>query len=47
MGEIELRGEHAAAVVDYIVTGEAAALEDGRALYTCACNEAGHHPRTT
>ena len=41
MGEIELRGEHAAAVVDYLVTGEAAALEVGRALYTCACNERG------
>jgi aminomethyltransferase len=41
MGEIELRGEHAAAVVDYLVTGEAAALADGRALYTCACNERG------
>jgi aminomethyltransferase len=41
MGEIELRGEHAAAVVDYLVTGEAAALSEGRALYTCACNERG------
>src|SRR5258706_12894848 len=41
MGEIELRGEHAAAVVDYLVTGEAAALADGRALYTSACNEKG------
>ena len=41
MGEIELRGEHAAAVVDYLVTGEAAPLADGRALYTCACNEEG------
>ena len=41
MGEIELSGEHAAAVVDYVVTGDAAGLEDGKALYTCACNEAG------
>ncbi|HEX9295344.1 MAG TPA: glycine cleavage system aminomethyltransferase GcvT [Polyangiaceae bacterium] len=41
MGEIELQGEHAAAVVDYLVTGDAAALADGRALYTCACNERG------
>jgi len=41
MGEIELRGEHAAAVVDYLVTGEVAALAEGRALYTCACNEQG------
>jgi aminomethyltransferase len=41
MGEIELTGEHAAAVVDYLVTGEAGAMQDGRALYTCACNEQG------
>jgi glycine cleavage system T protein (aminomethyltransferase) len=41
MGEIELRGEHAAAVVDYLVTGDAAGLAEGRALYTCACNERG------
>jgi len=41
MGEIELEGEHAAAVVDYLVTGDAAGMQDGRALYTCACNEQG------
>jgi aminomethyltransferase len=41
MGELELRGEHAAAVVDYLVTGEVASLAVGRALYTCACNERG------
>ena len=41
MGELELRGEHAASVVDYLVTGDAAALDDGKALYTCACNERG------
>jgi aminomethyltransferase len=41
MGEIELKGEHAAAVVDYLVTGDATAMADGRALYTCACNEQG------
>jgi aminomethyltransferase len=41
MGEIELRGEHAASVVDYLVTGDAAGLDDGKALYTCACNERG------
>jgi aminomethyltransferase len=41
MGEIELRGEHAASVIDYVVTGDAASLEDGKALYTCACNEQG------
>jgi aminomethyltransferase len=41
MGELELRGEHAASVVDNLITGDAAALEDGKALYTCACNEQG------
>lgn len=41
MGELELRGEHAAAVVDNLITGDAAGLEDGKALYTCACNEQG------
>jgi len=41
MGEIELKGEHAAAVVDYLVTGDAAGMQDARALYTCACNERG------
>jgi aminomethyltransferase len=41
MGELELRGEHAAAVVDYLITGDAKGLEVGKALYTCACNERG------
>jgi aminomethyltransferase len=41
MGEIALHGEHAASVVDYLVTGLASGLEDGRALYTCAVNEGG------
>jgi aminomethyltransferase len=41
MGQLELRGEHAAAVVDYLVTGDVASLPIGRALYTCACNERG------
>src|SRR5689334_3468055 len=41
MGELEMRGEHAASVVDYLITGDAAALDDGKALYTCACNERG------
>jgi aminomethyltransferase len=41
MGQLELRGEHAPAVVDYLVTGEAAGLSLGRALYTCACNDEG------
>jgi aminomethyltransferase len=41
MGEIEMRGEHAAAVVDYLITNDASKLVDGQALYTCACNEQG------
>ena len=41
MGELELRGPNAAEVVDSLITGDAAALEDGKALYTCACNREG------
>jgi aminomethyltransferase len=41
MGELELRGEHAAAVVNYLVTNDATRLADGQAMYTCACNEKG------
>jgi aminomethyltransferase len=41
MGELEMSGEYAPAVVDYLVTGDAASLAVGRALYTCACNEGG------
>lgn len=41
MGELEMRGEHAAAVVDYLVTNDASKLADGQAMYTCACNEEG------
>jgi aminomethyltransferase len=41
MGELRLRGEHAAAVVDYLVTNDAKKLVDGQAMYTCACNEGG------
>jgi glycine cleavage system T protein (aminomethyltransferase) len=41
MGEIALKGEHAAAVVDYLITGLGSGIEDGRALYTCAVNDAG------
>ncbi len=39
MGELHLRGEYAAAVVDYLVTNDAKKLVDGQAMYTCACNE--------
>ena len=42
MGELRLRGEYAAHVVDYLVTNDAKKLDDGRAMYTCAVNERGH-----
>jgi aminomethyltransferase len=41
MGELELEGERALAVVDYLITNDASKLVDGQALYTCACNERG------
>jgi aminomethyltransferase len=41
MGELQLRGEYAAHVVDYVVTNDAKKLVDGQAMYTCACNERG------
>ncbi len=41
MGELEMRGEYAAQVVDYLVTNDASKLVDGQAMYTCACNEQG------
>jgi aminomethyltransferase len=41
MGELILSGEHAAAVVNYLITSDASKLVDGQAVYTCACNEQG------
>src|SRR5580700_5297652 len=41
MGELEMRGEYAGQVVNYLITNDASKLADGQALYTCACNEAG------
>lgn len=41
MGELELTGEHAGAVVDYLVTNDTKRLVDGQAMYTCCLNEAG------
>ena len=41
MGELEMRGEYAGQVVNYLVTNDVGKLVDGQALYTCACNEAG------
>lgn len=41
MGELELSGQYAAQVVDYLITNDASKLAVGQALYTCACNEQG------
>ncbi len=41
MGELEMRGEYAGAVVNYLVTNDTSKLQDGQALYTCACNAKG------
>ncbi|MBM4360902.1 MAG: glycine cleavage system aminomethyltransferase GcvT, partial [Deltaproteobacteria bacterium] len=41
MGELELEGPEAGAVIDGLITNDASKLVDGRALYTCACNERG------
>jgi aminomethyltransferase len=41
MGELEMRGEYALQVVDYLVTNDVKKLEDGQALYTCCCNGKG------
>lgn len=41
MGELRMRGEYAAHVVDYLVTNDTKKLVDGQAMYTCACNERG------
>lgn len=42
MGELVLEGEHAASTIDYLVTNDIKKLEDGQAIYTCACNEEGN-----
>ena len=41
MGELRLRGEYSAHVVDYLVTNDAKKLSDRQAMYTCCCNERG------
>ncbi len=41
MGELELSGEHALAVVNYLVTNDVSSLEVGRAIYTCCCKADG------
>ncbi len=41
MGELELSGEFAGHVVNYLVTNDTSRLTDGQAMYTCACNADG------
>jgi aminomethyltransferase len=41
MGELELSGDEALAIVDSLVTNNVKKLVDGQALYTCCCNEGG------
>jgi aminomethyltransferase len=41
MGELWLTGENAVPVIDALVTNDFGALEDGKAAYTCCCNEGG------
>lgn len=41
MGELELRGEHALAVVNHHVTNDLERVVDGQAMYTCCCNAGG------
>ncbi len=41
MGELAVSGKEARELIDRIITNDASRLGDGRALYTCACNEQG------
>src|SRR5262245_51751411 len=41
MGELELEGPHALALVNHLVTNDVGKLVDGQALYTVCCNEQG------
>ena len=41
MGELELRGEYAGQVINYLVTNDVGKLQDGQAVYTCCCNAQG------
>lgn len=41
MGELELEGESALAIVDSLVTNDLTKLVDGQAAYTLCCNEQG------
>ena len=41
MGEIRARGSRALEFVNFLITNDVAKAQVGRAVYTCACNEAG------
>ncbi|HHH29787.1 MAG TPA: glycine cleavage system aminomethyltransferase GcvT, partial [Polyangiaceae bacterium] len=41
MGEIDVQGDGATALIQYIITNDAEKLVDGQAAYTCACNAKG------
>ena len=41
MGRLDMRGEYAGHVVNYLVTNDTSKLSDGQAIYTCCCNERG------
>jgi aminomethyltransferase len=41
MGELEVKGSGAVELVDTLITNDLSRLADGKALYTCACNERG------
>lgn len=42
MGELEMSGPEAGAIVNHLVTNDVGKLVVGQALYTCACNEQGN-----
>lgn len=41
MGEVLVRGPHAAECVDYLITNDAASMQPGQAVYACMCLENG------
>lgn len=41
MGELRVLGGHALELVNWLITNDLAPVEPGKALYTCACNDAG------
>jgi len=41
MGELQLRGDRALALVNSLITNDIARAADGQATYTCCCNDTG------